>query len=227
MPIDQDFIDQYKNLLILQYSDLEKAVAEIELQSSTWSKVFDLLNSFFDEFDLDQAFGDRLDIIGRIVGVPRIVPDGLLKKYFGFPDNPESLTFGKGKFFDLFKDSIYTDTELNDTQYRFFIRSKISKNITSAYMVNDDRISLQETIQFLFSGLAFVTDGQDMTLDLYVDVSFPVENLLILTALDLLPKPQGVRYDQFFSYSVDGTFGFSSNPNAVGFGAGIFAKIII
>ncbi|MCK5610300.1 DUF2612 domain-containing protein, partial [Candidatus Pacearchaeota archaeon] len=94
-------------------------------------------------------------------------------------------------------------------------------------MVNDDRISLQETIQFLFNGLAFVIDRQDMTLDLYVDISFPAENLLILTALDLLPKPQAVRYDQFFSYSVTGTFGFSSNPNAVGFGAGIFAKIII
>ena len=227
MAIDQDFIDQYKQLLILQYSDKEKAVAEINVLIRTWSKVFDLFNSFFDEFDIDQAFGDRLDIIGRIVGVNRIVEDGILKKYFGFSGITNALTFGKGTFFDLFKDAIYTDTELNDTQFRFFIKAKIAKNTTSAYMVNDDRISLQKTIRFLFSDRAFIIDRQDMTLDLYVDVDFPAEDFLLLTVLNLLPKPQGVRYSQFFSYSASGTFGFSSNPNAVGFGAGIFAKIII
>ena len=84
MAIDQDFIDEYVALLIMQYSDSPNAVAEIELLMRTWSKVYDFFISFFDEFDLDQAYGDRLDIIGKLVGVSRIVTDGIEKKYFGF-----------------------------------------------------------------------------------------------------------------------------------------------
>lgn len=226
MAIDQDFIDQYKDLLIIQYSDKEKAIAEIELLSGTWSKVFDFFNSFFDEFDLDQAYGHRLDLIGKIVGVNRIVPEGVVKKYFGFSGIANALTFGEGSLFDLFRDSIYTETQLNDEQYRFFIRAKIAKNITSAYMVSDDRVSLQDTIQVLFSNAAFVTDNKDMTLTIYVDETFRSEDLLLLNQLDLIPTPQGVGYKFVMSYAVDGTFGFSSNPNAKTFGDGKFAKLL-
>ena len=227
MAIDQDFIDEYVKLIIMQYSDSPNAVAEIELIMSTWSKVYDFFNSFFDEFDLDQAYGDRLDIIGKIVGVSRIVPDGIAKKYFGFSGVANALTFGEGAFFDLFRDSIYTDTQLNDAQYLFFIRSKISKNVTSAYMVSDDRVSLQETIQFLFSNSAFVVDNQDMSISIYIEESFGSEDLLLLQQLDLIPKPQGVGIKFISTYSAEGTFGFSQNPNAVGFGTGKFASLIL
>ena len=225
MTIDQNFIEQYRELLILQYSDKEKAVAEIDLLSGTWSKVFTFFNAFFTEFDLDTASGDRLDKIGKIVGAPRVVQDGLAKKYFGFEGITNALTFGAGPFFSIINDSGFTSTELNDTQYRFFIRSKIAKNITSAFMTSDERQSLQETIQFLFKNRAFVTDNKDMTLTLYVDESFPVEDLTLLQALDLIPKPQGVGIKNIVSFAFDETFGFANNPNAKGFGLGKFARI--
>lgn len=227
MAIDQDFIDQYRQLLILQYSDKEKAVAEIDVLTGSWSKVFDFLNSFFDEFDIDQAFGDRLDIIGRIVGVNRIVEDGIAKRYFGFSGITNALTFSQGAFFDLFRDSLYSDTELNDAQFRFFIKSKIAKNITSAYMVSDDRVSLQKTIQTLFSNRAFIVDNKDMTLTLYVDESLPAEDLTLIQALDLIPRPQAVGIKLIVSFVFGETFGFSQNVNSKGFGAGKFASLII
>lgn len=227
MAIDQDFIEQYRELLIMQYSGLENAVAEVDLLMGTWSKVYDLFNSFFTEFDLDLAYGDRLDIIGKIVGVSRIVPEGIAKEYFGFSGISNALTFGEGAFFDLFRDSIYSPTQLNDDQYRFFIRSKISKNVTASYLTSDDRISLQETIQFLFSNAAFIVDNLDMSLTIYIDENFSSQDLLLLDQLDLIPKPQGVRYKFISTYSGDGTFGFSNNPEAKGFGAGRFAKLII
>jgi hypothetical protein len=227
MAEDQDFIDQYKELLIIQYSDRPNAVAEVELLMGTWSKVYDFFNNFMNEFDIDQAYGDRLDIIGKIVGVSRIVPEGVVKKYFSFSGNPNGLTFGEGAFFDIFTDSIYSSTQLNDAQYRFFIRSKIAKNITSAYISNDERVSLQETIQFLFNNAAFVVDNFDMSLTIYVDELYSADDLVLIEALDLIPKPQGVRYKFIVSYSVEGTFGFANNPNAKGFGAGKFASIIV
>ena len=226
MAIDQGFIDQYRELLIIQYSDRPKAVAEIDLLMGSWSKTFDFFNAFFEEFDLDSANGDRLDKIGKLVGVNRVVPEGLAKKYFGFSGNPNAVTFGAGPFFSIINDSGFTSTQLNDTQFRFFIRAKISKNISSAYMVNDDRQSLQQAVQFLFKNQAYLTDNKDMTLTLYVDESFPPEDLTLLQALDLIPTPQGVGIKNIVSYSTDNTFGFANNPNAVGFGQGKFARII-
>ena len=227
MAIDQDFIDQYKQLLIIQYYDKTNATEEVELLFGTWSKVYDFFSAFFQEFDLDQAYGHRLDIIGKIVGVSRIVPFSFPKKYFGFDGVPNALTFGEGKLFDLFRDSLYTDTQLNDTQYRFFIRAKIAKNVTSAFLANDERVGLQETIQFLFNSGAVVVDNQDMTLDIFIDYSFSSDDLLLLKQLDLIPSPQGVGYRFLYSFSSAGTFGFAENPNAVGFGAGRFASLII
>lgn len=227
MAFDQDFIDQYRELLIIQYSDKPKAVAEIDLLTGTWSKVFDFFNAFFTEFDLDQAFGDRLDKIGKIVGVSRIVPEGIVKRYFGFSGVANALPFGEAPMFDFLNDSLYSSTELNDNQFRFFIRAKITKNITSAYMANDERQSLQESIQFLFKNQAFIVDNKDMTLTVFVSQAFPEEDLLLLQALDLIPSPQGVGIKFVVSIGIDGTFGFSENPNAKTFGEGGFASLII
>jgi hypothetical protein len=72
------FESEYKDLLIKQYWEKPKAAAEIELQATTWKKVYEFLQSFETEFDLDEAYGDRLDIIGRIVGISRILPTDTL-----------------------------------------------------------------------------------------------------------------------------------------------------
>lgn len=66
------FESEYRDLLIKQYWQQPNATAEIELKAGTWARVFEWLNSFPDAFDLDLATGDRLDIIGRIVGLDRI-----------------------------------------------------------------------------------------------------------------------------------------------------------
>lgn len=69
--IDQELIDFYKGLLIKQYFYQENASAEIGLQADSWSKIFTLLSSFSSEFDIDNAYGDRLDLIGKIVNLRR------------------------------------------------------------------------------------------------------------------------------------------------------------
>jgi hypothetical protein len=220
------FTQEYLKLLILQYFSAPKASAEITLLLGSWEKVYDFLYSFFDEFDLDLAYGHRLDIIGRIVGFSRIVPEAIAKEYFGFAGTLNALPFGEGKLFDLFKDVGYTSSQLDDNQYRFFIRAKIAKNVTSAYMISDDRVSLQDTIQYLFQGRAYIVDNKDMSLTIYVDESFNINDILYLQRLNLIPKPQAVNIGNIISYSTVATFGFSDNVNAVGFGQGVFASLI-
>lgn len=225
MATDESFKNEYLDLLIIQYHDKEKAKAETELTASHFSRVFDFFRSFFSEFDLDTAVGAQLDILGKLVGIPRVVPFTTPKNFFGFSNNPNSKGFGLAPFFNMFSDSLYTDTQLTDSEMRILIRAKAAQNAMGPYMVSDDRISIQDVIRTAFEGRAFVLDNYDMTLTLYVDATFDEDMLRIIKALGLLPSPQGVGYKAVISYSPTGTFGFSNNPSSKGFGLGVFARI--
>lgn len=220
--------DDYANLLIMQYAGKPKAKAEIKAYAEEYERLYNFALSWFEELDIDKAWGHRLDLIGKIVGIDRIVEKGYAKKYFGFEGATNAKGFGKAPMFNAVRDSAYSDTELSDEQFRFFIKSKIAKNITSAKMANDgDRLSLQETVQYLFEGLAYVDDNKNMTLTLYIDESYDEDDIRIIMQEGLLPSPQGVGYKFVNNYSQDGTFGFLNNPNAKGFGEGKFARKVI
>lgn len=238
--IDNDFINEYVLLLIKEYWEKPNAKAEITLQASTWSEIYTLYNMFDNAFDIDLAEGNQLDIIGKIVGIPRTVPFALDKIRFGFDGDSSARGFAdlfdadieSAPFLDLFE-SEYTDYQLDDNDYRFFIKAKISKNIVSAYMASDNRVSIQDSIQLSFDGLAYVTDNQDMTLTLYVSPGIDEQRILLIRSLDLLPKPQGVRYKLIIGSGGD-FFGFDDDPQALGFGdvfddtvGGQFASLII
>jgi len=222
-----EFTETYKSLIILQYADKPKARQTIETWASEWEGIYEFARSFEVEFDLDTAWGDRLDKIGKIVGQGRIIERGYAKKYFGFEGMLNAKTFGEGPFFRILRDSGFEKTVLSDEQYRFFIRAKIAKNIASARLssASGDH-GLQETIDFLFKSSAFVVDNKDMTLTIYIDESYDLDQLRIIRDENLLPSPQGVGYKTFIQYTESGTFGFANNPNAKGFGMGKFARLV-
>jgi len=128
------FESEYINLLIKQYWEKPKAYAEIAMKASSWRRSFVWLSSFENAFDLDSATGDRLDIIGRIVGIGRAIPYAVPKIAFGFDENPNSRGFDdlfsplndRAPFQDLFE-SESTELVLDDNAYRLFIRAKIRK----------------------------------------------------------------------------------------------------
>ena len=216
------FIDNYLNLLILQYSDLPKASQTVQALIAKYEGLYNVMREFEPAFDIDTAEGVQLDLLGKIVGLSRIVPDVIPKVYFGF-GTPNTDTFSKAPMFRTFDDTL-TDTQLNDSDYRFFLKAKITKNVVSAKMI-DDNLSIQDAISFMFGNAAYVSDNQDMTMTLYVDDTYPTRLLTYLSALDLIPRPQAVRIKYAIIVSSE-TFGFNNNPNAVGFGQGKFARVI-
>jgi len=218
-----DFTKQYTDLLIIQYHNKPKAKGHIEVFASELEKIYNLLVSFEDAFDLDKATGKQLDILGKIVGINRIVPFSIAKDYFGFSDVPNSKTFGAGKFKDL-KEIAYTDYELNDEDYRFFIKAKVLKNFTSGYL-SKDGLNLQGAIDFLFDNKAYIVDNRDMTFTIYINDTFNLGKISFIRQLGLYPFPCGTDLKYLVSYSQSGTFGFSNNPNSKTFGMGKFAKI--
>ena len=218
------FESDYVNLLIKQYWEKPKANAEIAFKAGVWRKTFEWIDSFSEEFDLDNATGDRLDIIGRIVGIKRIVPFVVQKIAFGFDENVNARGFDdkfspladRAPFQDKFERA-YTSLQLDDTAYRFFIRARIAKNVGGPYLADDQGLAIQEVVSALFDGLAYAIDKKDMTLNLYVSTQFNLDQLRAIIRLDLLPKPQGVRYGVIVQAGPGETFGFSDNVNALPF----------
>jgi hypothetical protein len=218
------FESGYRDYLIKQYWDKPKARAEIEMLAGTWHRSFSWLESFLPEFDVDEATGARLDVIGRVIGLSRSVPDVIAKIAFGFAENPNGRGFDD-KFLQVtssapLQDKFereYTALQLNDNDYRFFIKAKIAKNTNSGTMIASDRASIQDAITAAFSGKAYVIDKQDMGLILYISPDFNLDLIRVIVKLDLLPKPQGVQYSIIIQAAPGETFGFLDNPDALPF----------
>jgi hypothetical protein len=202
------FTKQYTDLLIKQYWEKPNAFAEIEMQADTWEAINDLATDLSTAFDVDTAIGKQLDIIGKRVGISRVVTEVL-------PG--------------------YTGLVLDDDDYRLFIRVKVAKNNSSGLMVSDERISINDVIQLAFDGEAYAVDNKDMTLTLII--SYDVDEALasVIRDLDLLPKPMAVRYRFIMQTDLDNPFGFSDNPMALGFGdvfdedieGGVMAELVV
>ena len=219
------FIEEYEKLLIWQYQDKPKAKAHVNLLLSEYKNIYDILNSIPDSFDLDKAVGKQQDILGKILGISRNVPFALAKRFFGFTNNPNSYYFDRRLKTDGLKipfkrklENTYTDGQLDDFQYRLFLKAKAIKNNVKAKMIDDsDKLSLQNAIDFLFNGTGFVIDNKDMTLTIWIDISYDVNLLLYIKQLDLLPRPQGVGIRLLRQYEESNTFGFTNNVESKGF----------
>jgi hypothetical protein len=209
------FVDEYKKLLTIQYSNKEKAKKHIELILSELEKVYNLGRDFENAFDIDLALGKQLLVIGRIVGLR------------GFYIIDDFFTFGKSSFADKNGDnskpiknkfSDYDDDTLQVTsnEYRFFVRAKIVKNYTKGVMIDKDKLSMQNAIDFLFSSKGYVVDNKRMCMTIYIDrKSFYMDMVRYLSRLGLIPRPQGVRAKKV-SYVPEKTFGFYKHNTGFG-----------
>lgn len=229
------FTDEYEKLLIWQYQDKPKAKAHINLLLAEYKKIYDLLNSIPESFDLDKAVGKQQDILGKILGISRNVPFAIPKRFFGFTNNPNSYYFDRRLKTDGLKipfkrklENSYTDGQLDDFQYRLFLKAKAIKNNVKAKMIDDiDNLSLQSAIDFLFNGTGFIIDNKDMTLKLWIDNSYDTNLLLYIKQLDLLPRPQGVEIETFRHYKEDNTFGFTNNSNSKSFSRRLSTSLLL
>ncbi len=183
--VDPVFTKEYTDLLIKQYHEKPKAFDEIKLGAKSWSETFSFMNEVPEEFDVDTAIGAQLNIIS--------------KQVFGF----------------IARSISGTGETLSDEDLRFFINAKIAKNNASSFMTSDESISIQDVIQLVFEGAAYVVDGYDMTLTLYIDQTVDIDLVVTTRELGLLPSGQGVRYRAVVLYTVGNTFGFNEiNPDA-------------
>ena len=194
----QALLNYYAGLLIIQYANKTKANADVKLGCSIYTGDF-LIGDIENAFDIDTAVGDQLDLIGKLVGLPREAYGfdfGI--KYFAEDDydNPMPDSEGYGfsdvdaptdaifKDYDVTRHSLYAMT---DFQYRKMLKLKIVLNNG----VSTDK-QFDSILYEVFGTGITVVDNLDMTGTITVQPEYKLEGKLI-EFLKLFPKPLGVE----------------------------------
>lgn len=175
-----------------QYRTKPKAVAWYQITRKLATELEDTATAVRVIYDIDTAVGEQLNIIGRIVVVDRAFTGEVALNPGLFAD-PDGAEFGdtEAVFAALYVDQ---DGQMSDDLYRLVIKSKIIKNNSDA------------TIESILYGMNFllpnadvlrVTDGEDMSfsVEFYGSIT-NLERWALLNA-ELVPKPQGVRFNGF------------------------------
>lgn len=196
----------YPNLLIVQYNNLPRAKATIEL--FTYLMFVNLIMlQIQNAFDWKTAVGNQLDIIGKWVGVSRSY-QGLLfwnKTFLSYPswdsltptDETDSLQHGYSDYntFDTdtggtltYKDIGFVEQALNDDDFRVVIGLKIIKN-----SINHTAKNIDEAIWEYFNEQVYTTWD-----DFEVTYHYPESMNTIMEVCkykNVLPAPTGVAIE--------------------------------
>ena len=194
----QALLNYYAGLLIIQYANKTKASADVKLGCSIYTGDF-LIGDIENAFDIDTAVGDQLDLIGKLVGLPREAYGfdfGI--KYFAEDDYDDPMIDSKGygfsdvdapteaifKDYDVTRHSIYA---MSDFQYRKMLKLKVVLNNG----VSTDK-QFDSILYEVFGTGITVVDNLDMTGTITVQREYKLEGKLI-EFLKLFPKPLGVE----------------------------------
>lgn len=208
-----------ENFIIWQYRTKPKALGTIKAIYKETDLTFQNTIQIADILNIDTAKGYALDLVGRHVGVSRVLPTVIAKEYFGWLEDDRSLSFGIGEFY-RYGDALSASVVLNDNDYRFFIRARITKNYQTGTIEN-----IVKSIQFVIGNHSNVIDIQNMTMNVIVN-SDKLNSLTLyaISKMNILVRPVGVMYE----YTVlvnDKPFGFAHDNGSYGFNIGKFVRL--
>lgn len=187
-------LEYYAQQLIIQYAELPKAKATIKclVNSATCDGlIFSLQNAF----DLNTASGEQLTILGRIVGVPRLIYGlDLTHEFFNFTrysGTPASNGFNR---WTTPTDSMLiarwrTDTSYTTTDFELLALIKLKIMYNNYYT---SLKTIKEALYSTFGSLIDVVDNLDTTIT--YNISQPYHNVATICTFlgNVLPKPMGV-----------------------------------
>lgn len=137
-----DPMERARRLLMTQYHNSPKLLRYMEILFTPWLSIYQANEDLKLRRSIDTAFGRQLDIIGEIVGQPRIFYGALPLGFFGFYAEAQSLGAGDykrpgvGGLLRGTGEEKSGDLILSDSAYRNAIRARIFK-ATSNCSIND------------------------------------------------------------------------------------------
>lgn len=194
MPTLRETCDYYCDLLLFQYRNAPRARATIAIYVK--QALGDLLAVSLNEaFDLDQAVGPQLDILGKYIGVPRNIGTPVPRPYYSFSDYDGTVRDnGFTDYTDAgvnaqaiwyqYQFSGTENTSLTDAAYALILQLKIILNSSDGTLA-----SIQNYLHTFLFGLVALVDNKDMTLTYVLSQQIPVDSNVLKA---YLPKPMGV-----------------------------------
>ncbi|ADG20404.1 conserved hypothetical protein [Paraburkholderia atlantica] len=215
----------YERLLIWQYKGKPRAVATAKLISDEIGRAWGGIAQLPEALDIDNAEGANLDLVGKHVGQSRVIPDMVAREFFAFLESLDGGGFQRdgmgGATFYRYGRSLAESVVLDDDNYRFLIRCRITKN----YMIGTIP-DLLDALDFIFNGAAEVFDGYDMSISVVVETTNVSSfELFAVQHLDILPRPVGVGV-AFYVVTGPRPFGFNGSVGGFGFNEGTFARLL-
>lgn len=221
-----DYLEEAYGRVTEQFKDSDIFKRYLETLVDGYDDILQCLEDLMQLRSLDTAEGAQLDVIGEIVGQPRVLVEVDLFQYFGFQGALNAASMGDlssplgGMFYNL-GDTLGGNMNLNDEQYKMFIRAKIFKNsFTSTpeeFITAINQIFQTEStfISVDGGGHAVVFFGRELTSFERVLINY------VFTGEDypvrLIPKTVGVKLE-FGIFREGEYFGFEGAPGAKGFG---------
>lgn len=186
--------EYYSNLLILQYRNKPKARETIKI----WADIFMVDGMIFqlqDLLDIDKATGATLDLIGKILGAPRIIQGIFIdRNFFQFHIDENSLGFsivGDPKYGTMrsIKNSNLSEYSLPDFDYRILLKYKAVVNVMRGSMG-----SMDELLYSVFGTDVILKNMQNLTIT-YILASDSMPAILAARKLGYFRAPIGVGID--------------------------------
>lgn len=132
-----DYLTQARSRYTQQFKNKPIFDAHINIFITEVTEIQDMLQDLIGLRSLETAVGSQLDMIGAIVGQPRVLVDFSLFPFFGFDGASEAQTFGSlydaslGGTWKSISDSEGASFEVDDDTYRFIIKARIVANISN------------------------------------------------------------------------------------------------
>lgn len=177
-----------------QYRNAPKAVVWYNITRQLAAKLGDAAQAVRVMYDIDNAEGAQLDVIGRIVVQSRDFM-GQVTMTPGWCAAAVNDPTECGDPSDMCSAlSIDQDAQMSDDLYRLAIKAKIIKNNSDATIE-----SILEGMNFLLpnADVLRVTDGEDMSFSIEFYGNISELERWALRNQSFVPKPQGVRFNGF------------------------------
>lgn len=208
-------MSEYTSYITNYHADKPLFVQHIELSTRPLIDVATQMQSLLAAFDIDNAMGEQLDILGEWIGRTRTVIQPIVGIYFAFDTDDVGLDQGVWqRTYD--PDSGFVD--LSDEAYRVILKTKIAINQWDGQ--ND---SLPTILDFATAGTGLnmqIIDNQDMSISilLFPEKSIAAVSREILAVIRqgyLTLKAAGVHSgnilypsegNQFFGFDVENNY---------------------
>lgn len=206
----RDHVEIAKGRLIGRYAEADNLQNLISAFMQPAVSLEEQFNNLHTLRFIDTAGTAVLDMIGDIVGQPRILLDADIFPFFGFEGAAAAEPFGSsqdasvGGLFASLREPTSGNVRLNNDDYRTLIRARIVKNYGG--VTREGLISL---VKFIFGDIAVsIEEGTlSFSVNILKDLS-SIERYLIQES-GLLPKPFGISVSYGFG-DADAAFAFDS-----------------